>query len=159
MTNVEVFSHEELNELIGYFDKGLQALTKVDKQRSYECWQNRVTAMLDPRQGMSGGHLWTRGTPKAPPLPLEVTPQGGKILVHPKDIGDHYQSEWTSLWTQCTAADYPKLLKSLKQLYDTAQCGEPLPPITVADIREALKQTKKGYSFYYYSFYTPSFLN
>ena len=30
--------------------------------------------MLDPRQGMSQAHTWTRGTNKASPLPLEAAP-------------------------------------------------------------------------------------
>ena len=97
--------------------------------------------MLDPKTGMSKAHTWTRGTPKAPPLPLEVT-TGDTILTHPLHIGQHFVKQWTDLWAQHEDRQ-DTLAQKLKSLIDVAE-AQPLKLITGDDVTQAMKYLAKN---------------
>ena len=98
--------------------------------------------MLDPKTGMSKAHTWTRGTNKAPPLPLVVHHQG-TVLTHPLEIGKHFAEQWTNLWAQ----QQPKqelLAKTLKKLIDIAKGDSPLEHITGEMVGKARRYLSNG---------------
>ena len=107
----------KLQQSIVILHQAKQSTAYHTDQQEKDSWKARVTKMLDPTTGMSKAHTWTRGTNKAPPLPLTVHKEH-EILTHPLHIGQHFVEQWTGLWAQQAAGPKPQ---------GTHQCSQSKP--------------------------------
>eukprot|EP00973_Karenia_brevis_P096149 12430843-Karenia_brevis.AAC.1 len=92
-------------------DKRQDVLTKViangtSRQRKHDRqgygeWVDRI---LNQHERYRLAHNWTRGTPKAPPLPTSAT-IAGVHYGHPAELGARYQKDWDQLWTHGNQQD------------------------------------------------------
>ena len=95
-----------------------------------------IQEILDPKKGYSKAHSWTRGTPKAPPLPTEML-RNGKYLGHPHEIAQELLLDWGKLWTQ---PQHAKGIEVWAQLKKHAQAlNHTMDPITMEDLERGLK--------------------
>eukprot|EP00973_Karenia_brevis_P093956 12420031-Karenia_brevis.AAC.1 len=69
-------------------------------------------------------HNWTRGTPKAPPLPTSGT-YDGLHYGHPSALGPKFQRDWEALWVQ-EDPTYRAMLYTQMPSIDAADMGDPI---------------------------------
>eukprot|EP00973_Karenia_brevis_P044262 6133389-Karenia_brevis.AAC.1 len=69
-------------------------------------------------------HNWTRGTPKAPPLPTSAT-YDGMNCGHPSALGPKFQRDWEALWVQ-EDPTYKAMMYNNMQSIAARALGEPI---------------------------------
>eukprot|EP00973_Karenia_brevis_P031490 4345355-Karenia_brevis.AAC.1 len=83
-------------------DQLVQAITAAGPREAkhnragYAEWVERI---LNQKEGYRLAHNWTRGTPKAPPLPTSGT-NGGIHYGHPSALGPKFHRGWDTFWRQ-----------------------------------------------------------
>eukprot|EP00973_Karenia_brevis_P084425 11716085-Karenia_brevis.AAC.1 len=65
-------------------------------RQGYAEWVDRI---LNQSEGYRLPHNWTRGTPKASPLPTSATYEG-VYYGHPSELGPKFHKDWKALWVQ-----------------------------------------------------------
>ena len=68
-------------------------LENQDRKQVFEDWIERI---LDASEGYKKAHAFTRGTPKAPPLPTQIWVKD-EYVGHPHEIAQVYLQEWGAL--------------------------------------------------------------
>eukprot|EP00973_Karenia_brevis_P038119 5256319-Karenia_brevis.AAC.1 len=73
-----------------------EAITREAKHNraGYAEW---VECILNQKEGYRLAHNWTRGTPKAPPVPTSGTDDGVHCR-NPSPLGLKFQRDWEALW-------------------------------------------------------------
>ena len=66
------FQLSQLESLDKICDRALANTVKVIRKAENNGIESWIQEILDPQKGYSKAHAWTRGTPKAPPLPVEM---------------------------------------------------------------------------------------
>ena len=111
-----------------------------DKASAIEQWIDRI---LDASEGYRVAHSYTRGTPKAPPLPTGMRHRG-KYLGHPHQIAQVYLEHLGHLWCQ---GEYPEhqwlWTKMKKTIKEQRVKGLKRDPITVEQARTAIFRLSK----------------
>ena len=87
-------------------------LEKLDRKSAVEEWIDKI---LDASQGYRLAHNFTRGTPKAPPLPSGLWHKG-QYLGHPHQIAQVYLQQWGGLWCQGAYPEHQELWTKLKEM-------------------------------------------
>eukprot|EP00973_Karenia_brevis_P085635 11880035-Karenia_brevis.AAC.1 len=88
--------------LNGRQDKLAQAIAEAipreakHNRAGYAEWVERI---LNQREDYRLAHNWTRGVPKAPPLPTSGT-YDGSHYGHPSTLGPKFHRDWDALWVQ-----------------------------------------------------------
>ena len=68
----------------------INVLENQDRKSAFDEWIDRI---LDASEGYRKAHAFTRGSPKAPPLPTQIWVKD-QYVGHPHEIAQVYLNEW-----------------------------------------------------------------